>query len=49
MANILVSSIKRLYNSGKLTKEQVAERVAKGSITAVDYEEITGEVLGDGE
>ncbi len=49
MANILVSSIKRLYNSGKLTKEQVAERVAKGSITAADYEEITGEVLGDGE
>jgi len=49
LANILVSSIKRLYNSGKLTKEQVAERVAKGSITAADYEEITGEVLGDGE
>lgn len=47
MANILVSSIKRLYNSGKLTKEQVAERVEKGSITATDYEEITGEALGD--
>ena len=49
MANILVSSIKRLYNSGKLTKEQVAERVEKGSITAADYGEITGEALGGAE
>lgn len=49
MANVLVNSLKRLYKSGKLTKEQVAERVAKGSITDADYEEITGEVLGDGE
>lgn len=46
MANILASSLKRLYKSGKLTKEQVAERVAKGSITAADYEEITGESFG---
>lgn len=49
MADILVSSIKRLYNSGKLTKEQVAERVEKGSITAADYESITGESPGGGE
>lgn len=49
MANVLVNSLKRLYKSGKLTKEQVAERIAKGSITAADYEDITGEVLGDGE
>ena len=25
MANVLVNSLKRLYESGKLTKEQVAE------------------------
>ena len=49
MANILVSSIKRLYNSGKLTKEQVAERVAKGSISAEEYAYITGEEYPDGE
>lgn len=49
MASILVNSLKRLYNSGRLTKEQVAERVSKGSITAADYEDITGESLGDGE
>ena len=45
---MLVESLKRLYGK-KLSKEQVAERVAKGSITAADYEDITGEVLGDGE
>lgn len=43
MANILVNSIKRLFEAGRLTKEQVAERVVKGSITAQDYEDITGE------
>lgn len=49
MANVLVNSLKRLYESGRLTKKQVAERVEKGSITASDYEVITGEVLGDAE
>lgn len=43
MASILVNSLKRLYSGNKLTKEQVAERVEKGSITAEDYQEITGE------
>ena len=47
MANVLVNSLKRLYESGKLTKEQVAERVKKGSITASDYEVITGEAIGE--
>lgn len=41
--NVLAQSINRLYKAGRLTKKQVAERVAKGSITADDYEEITGE------
>ncbi len=49
MANVLVNSLKRLYESGKLTKEQVADRVKKGSITTSDYKAITGEVIGDEE
>lgn len=43
MASILVTSLKRLYGTGKLTKEQVAERVEKGTISAEEYQEITGE------
>jgi uncharacterized XkdX family phage protein len=43
MASILVQSLKRLYNQGKITEEQVAERVKTGKITADDYEYITGE------
>lgn len=43
MASILVTSLKRLYGTGKLTKEQVAERVEKGTISAEEYREITGE------
>lgn len=39
----LAQSINRLYKAGRLTKEQVAERVEKGSITPEDYKKITGE------
>lgn len=39
----LIESLKRLYNKGKLAKEQIAERVAKGTITPEDYKYITGE------
>lgn len=39
----LVESLKRLYSKGRLTKEQVAERVTKGSISADEYQYITGE------
>lgn len=46
---ILAESIKRLYVSGKLTKAQVVERVQKGSISAEEYANITGEVYPDGE
>lgn len=45
----LVESLKRLYKAGKLTEEQVAERVEKGSISAEEYEYITGEKYSDGE
>lgn len=43
MASILIESLTRLYKAGRLTKEQIAERVEKGSITPEDYEVITGE------
>lgn len=39
----LVNSLKRLYDAGKLTKEQLKERVAKGTIDEAEYQEITGE------
>ncbi len=43
MASILIDSLSRLYRSGKLTKTQIAKRVAKGTITPADYEAITSE------
>lgn len=43
MASILVNSLKRLYKAGRITKEQVAERVEKGTINVDDYQTITGE------
>lgn len=39
----LVESLKRLHTKGKLTREQVAERVAKGSISVDEFQHITGE------
>ncbi len=39
----LIESLKRLYNRGKLTKEQIRERVEKGTITEDEYKYITGE------
>lgn len=44
MARMLVESLKRLYDSGKVTKEQIAERAANGVITWNEYEYITGEI-----
>lgn len=49
MANILINSLKRLYASGRITKEQVSERVGRGIITNLDYLEITGEEYEDQE
>ena len=47
---ILVESLKRMYTVKKtLTKEQVAERVVRGSISAEEYEYITGEKYSGGE
>ena len=46
---ILVESLKRMYKKGTLTEEQNAERVIKGSISAEEYEYITGEKYSGGE
>ena len=43
MASILVESMKRLYQSGKITKVSVKVRVKSGKITEDDYEYIVGE------
>ncbi len=40
----LIKSLTRLYNKGSLTKEDIAERVEKGTIAPEDYKTITGEV-----
>lgn len=42
-SSTLIKSLTRLYNNGSLTKEDIAERVHKGTITPEDYEVITGE------
>lgn len=34
--------IKRLYQSGRLSKEELAQRVEKGTITQQEYDEIVG-------
>lgn len=46
---MLVESLKRLHKKGTLTNEQIAERVAKGSISAEEYEYITGEKFSGGD
>ena len=46
---MLVESLKRMYIKKTLTKEQVAERVARGSISADEYEYITGEKYSGGD
>ncbi len=42
----LIQSLKRLYEAGRLTKEQIRERVLKGTITEEEYKYITGETKG---
>ncbi len=43
MASMLIESLTRLFKAGKLTKEQIAKRVEKGTITADDFKTIVGE------
>ena len=46
---ILVESLKRMYKKGTLNKVQIAEPVTKGSISAEEYEYITGEKYSGGD
>lgn len=39
----VAKSIKRLYEAGRLTQEEVKARVDKGTLTADEYAEIVGE------
>lgn len=39
----VVASFKRLYEAGKVTKDDMKKRVARGIITEDDYKVITGE------
>lgn len=34
--------IKRLYQSGRLSKAELAQRVEKGTITEAEYQQIVG-------
>ena len=43
MSSILVESMKRLYQSYKITKENVSARVKSGKITKDEYKYIVGE------
>ncbi len=40
---ILVESLKRLYESGRVTKEQLDKRAEKGIISQQEYDYIVGE------
>jgi len=40
---ILVESLRRLYKAGRLTLEQIQERLNKGTITQEEYEYIIGD------
>lgn len=47
MARMLVESLKRLYEAGRVTREQIADRVKKGTLSPEEYEVITGEPYED--
>ena len=46
---MLVESLKRMFRKGSITKKQIAERIAKGSSSADEYEYITGEKFSGGD
>nr|DAR43902.1 MAG TPA: hypothetical protein [Caudoviricetes sp.] len=41
---ILVESLKRLYESDRVTKEELLDRVAGGKISQEEYEYITSQL-----
>lgn len=46
MMGTLVSSLKRLYDTERITRDQLSERVEKGIIDAEEYQYITGDDYG---
>jgi len=40
--SVYAESLKRLYNAGKLTAEQIKAQYDKGRITETEYKEILG-------
>ncbi len=47
MARMLVESLKRLYEAGRVNSQQIADRVKKGTLSVEEYEVITGEPYED--
>lgn len=43
----IAESIKRLYDAGRLTSQQLSERVEKGTLTLEEYNEIVGNDTAD--
>ena len=41
---ILVESLKRLYESGRVTKDELLHRVASGKISEEEYQYITSQL-----
>jgi hypothetical protein len=39
---LLIESLKRMYENGKITRERLLEMVEKGTITIENYDYITG-------
>ena len=44
----MFDKVKRYYDLGLYTKQMVAQFVAKGKLTADEYEAITGKPYGEG-
>ena len=41
---VTLNSMKRLYENGRVTKEDIIYRVVNGTLTTEEYLKITGEV-----
>lgn len=43
MLKIIIDSMKRLYEKGSITKDDITQRVVSGKLTPEEYKTITGE------
>ena len=43
MNQTIINSMKRLYSAGRITKDDIIERVKNGKLTTDEYKTITGE------